>query len=55
METYIGTILMVGFNFAPMGWALCEGQLLPINQYQPTIAAAQHASIGTPPRASIVM
>jgi microcystin-dependent protein len=34
METYIGTILMVGFNFAPMGWAMCDGQLLPINEYQ---------------------
>ena len=33
METYLGTILMVGFNFAPTGWAMCEGQLLPIAQY----------------------
>jgi microcystin-dependent protein len=24
---------MVGFNFAPQGWALCNGQLLPISQY----------------------
>ncbi len=24
---------MVGFNFAPQGWALCEGQLLQISQY----------------------
>src|ERR1700679_1160943 len=23
---------MVGFNFAPIGWALCNGQLLPISQ-----------------------
>jgi microcystin-dependent protein len=23
---------MVGFNFAPVGWALCQGQLLPIAQ-----------------------
>jgi len=30
---YIGDIKMVGFNFAPRGWALCEGQLLPIAQY----------------------
>ncbi len=34
MEVFIGTIQMVGFNFAPAGWALCDGQLLPINQYQ---------------------
>ncbi len=32
METYLGTILMVGFNFAPTGWALCNGQLLSIAQ-----------------------
>src|ERR1700761_4673812 len=34
METFLGQILMVGFNFAPKGWALCNGQLLPINQNQ---------------------
>jgi microcystin-dependent protein len=33
MNPFIGTILMVGFNFAPVGWALCEGQLLQISQY----------------------
>jgi microcystin-dependent protein len=32
METFIGTIMPVAFNFAPEGWALCNGQLLPINQ-----------------------
>lgn len=32
MEPFIGQILMVAFNFAPQGWALCNGQLLPINQ-----------------------
>jgi microcystin-dependent protein len=30
----IGEIRMVSFNFAPKGWALCNGQLLPINQNQ---------------------
>ncbi len=30
---YIGEIRMVGFNFAPVDWALCNGQLLPISQY----------------------
>jgi microcystin-dependent protein len=33
METFLGQILMVGFNFAPQGWALCNGQLLPIEEY----------------------
>ena len=27
-------IRMVGFNFAPRGWAFCDGQILPINQNQ---------------------
>jgi microcystin-dependent protein len=27
-------IRMFGFTFAPRGWAACDGQLLPINQYQ---------------------
>jgi microcystin-dependent protein len=31
---FIGEIKIVGFNFAPKGWALCNGQLLPINQNQ---------------------
>ncbi|MEQ9207990.1 MAG: tail fiber protein [Phycisphaerales bacterium] len=29
---FVGEIRMVGFNFAPQGWAKCDGQLLPINQ-----------------------
>jgi len=32
-EPYIGEIAMVGSNFAPRGWAFCDGQLLPIAQY----------------------
>jgi microcystin-dependent protein len=31
-EPFLGEIRMVGFNFAPQGWALCNGQLLPITQ-----------------------
>lgn len=31
---YIGEVKMVSFNFAPKGWALCNGQLLAINQNQ---------------------
>jgi microcystin-dependent protein len=31
-EPFIGEIKFVGFNFAPNGWALCDGQLLPISQ-----------------------
>ncbi len=31
-EPFIGEIKMFGGNFAPRGWALCDGQLLPIAQ-----------------------
>ena len=31
-ERFIGEIRMFGGNFAPVGWALCNGQLLPISQ-----------------------
>ncbi len=29
---YIGEIRMVGFNFPPVGWALCDGQVLAISE-----------------------
>jgi len=32
-EPFIGEIRMFAGNFAPRGWAKCEGQLLAINQY----------------------
>jgi microcystin-dependent protein len=31
---YISELRLVSFNFAPKGWALANGQLLPINQNQ---------------------
>jgi microcystin-dependent protein len=31
---FMGQIEMFSFNFAPKGWTLCNGQLLPINQNQ---------------------
>lgn len=31
-EPFLGQIIAVGFNFAPRGWAFCNGQLLPISQ-----------------------
>ena len=32
MDPFIGTITAVGFNYAPRGWAFCNGQLLSIAQ-----------------------
>ena len=31
-EPFLGQIQPFGFNFAPRGWAKCDGQLLPISQ-----------------------
>lgn len=31
-EPYIGEIRMFGGNFAPVGWAMCDGQLVPISE-----------------------
>lgn len=33
-EPFLGEIRMMSFVFAPRGWALCNGQLLAINQNQ---------------------
>ena len=30
VNPYLGELMTVAFNFAPRGWALCDGQLLPI-------------------------
>jgi microcystin-dependent protein len=39
---YIGEIRLFGGNFAPVGWAFCDGSLLPISEYD-----ALFALIGT--------
>lgn len=31
MDEFLGTIKIFGFNFAPRGWTLCQGQLLSIS------------------------
>lgn len=33
-EPFLGEIRLMSFGFPPKGWALCDGQLLPINQNQ---------------------
>jgi microcystin-dependent protein len=32
-QPYVGQIMIFGGNFAPAGWMLCAGQLLPISEY----------------------
>lgn len=41
MEPFIGQIMTVGFNFAPRGWALCNGQVLNISEHQSLYALIQ--------------
>lgn len=41
-EPFIGEIRLFGFNFAPVGWSTCDGQLLNISQNQ-----ALYALLGT--------
>jgi microcystin-dependent protein len=31
-EPFVAEIRIFGFNFAPIGWAMCNGQIMPINQ-----------------------
>jgi microcystin-dependent protein len=33
-QPYVGEIRMFGGNFAPAGWMFCEGQQLPISEYE---------------------
>ncbi len=33
-EPFLAEVRIVGFDFAPRGWAFCDGQILPINQNQ---------------------
>lgn len=35
MDAYLGEIRIFAGNFAPKGWALCDGGLLPISQHTP--------------------
>ena len=37
-EPFLSEIRIMSFAFAPKGWALCNGQLLPINQNQALFA-----------------
>jgi microcystin-dependent protein len=32
MDPFVAEIRIVGFNFAPQGWAFCDGQILPLSQ-----------------------
>jgi microcystin-dependent protein len=38
MDPFIGEIRIIGFNYAPQGWALCNGQTMSISQYNALFA-----------------
>jgi microcystin-dependent protein len=38
VDPFVGEIMLFAGNYAPRGWALCNGQLLPINQNQALFA-----------------
>jgi microcystin-dependent protein len=40
-DPFVGQVIAVGFNFAPVGWHLCDGALLPINQNTALFVTAQ--------------
>ncbi len=40
-EPFLSEIRLMSFVFAPKGWALCNGQLLPINQNQALFSRQQ--------------
>ena len=44
-DPYIGEIRMVGFSYAPRGWANADGQLVPVDQ-QPSLFALYGTTYG---------
>ncbi|MBX9406428.1 tail fiber protein [Pseudomonas baetica] len=38
MDVYMGTVLTFAFNYAPSGWALCNGQMMSVSQYSALFA-----------------
>lgn len=47
---YIGEIRLFAYNFVPLGWAKCDGAVLPIEDYQILFALVGDTFGGTPPQ-----
>lgn len=45
MDVYIGTVMTFAFNYAPRGWALCNGQIINVAQ-NPALFALLGAAYG---------
>ena len=41
-DQFVAEIRMFGFNFPPLGWAFCQGQLMPISQNTALFLVARH-------------
>ena len=50
METYLGTILLVPYDFVPSGWAACDGASLQVSQYQALYSLLGNRFGGTAPQ-----
>lgn len=50
MESYVGEIILVGFDFVPPNWARCNGAVLPISENQTLYAVIgdRHNTVSTP-------
>lgn len=53
MDPFIGEIRIFGFEYAPQDWAFCNGQQLPVQQFQALMAllANTFGTTGNPPTA----
>lgn len=51
-EPFLSEIRVMSFNYAPMFWALCNGQLLPIDQNPGLFALLGTTSSPTVPRSA---
>lgn len=38
MDSFLGEVRIFGFDYAPEGWAFCDGQQMPVAQYQTLFA-----------------
>src|SRR3990167_5309132 len=48
-DPFLGEIRLLGFSFAPKGWALCNGQILNVNQNQALYSLLGNQFGGTAP------
>lgn len=53
MDPFIGEIRIFGFNYPPQDWAYCNGQQLPVQQFQAlfSLIAGTFGYTGNPPTA----